>query len=649
MYMPVLVAVTLSTLFIASVATASDKLADGFRKVPDHSRLRMYWRLFGPAWTEPEIDYQLDVLKKAGVGGVTLYFMYPFALDDPARGIVNQKFGSPEFLDAFAYAAKRAKELGLRFSLNGSTGWPYGGPTVKGKDAAQRLYHKRIGSLQELQLGVGEAILAAYQGGKDITKEVRSRLLPAGAVTAEPIDLYVTGPTGMQVKRAAFGAEGPVLSHYDAPALRRYLSQVIEPILNSAPGEVESLGCDSLEVYNSNWTDDLPREFHQRRGYDLLPHLPELFDDAAPTRRAVRFDFWRTLAELTEERFTKPLGAWCAKRGMDLEMEAYGTPPNPMTSYRYIQVPTGEHYEWKGFSVQKFVASAADLTRKPIVGSEAWTWAGLPNRLADSLSDIKLVSDMAFVAGANDLTGVDFPYSPRSAGLPGWLPYYGPAFNQNNPQWAFFPALADYLSRCQWMLRQGKPVRKVAVYLPVEDSFADGPAEMMLLDFLVRDRFVTGKATSEFGLQNALKHHSDLLHGLISHGYDYDGIDFWAMNRLAAVKGNKLAAGDARFEALILPNLETMDLEAARQAVAFCKAGGTVVVARRVPSLVPGLASAKDSKALRTLMIELVGDVPRPGEVREVGAGHAAFVAEDRDAATVLGRLVEPDVRYDPE
>jgi hypothetical protein len=48
-------------------------------------------------------------------------------------------------------------------------------------------------------------------------------------------------------------------------------------------------------------------------------------------------------------------------------------------------------------------------------------------------------------------------------------------------------------------------------------------------------------------------------------------------------------------------------------------------------------------------MIELVGDVPRPGEVREVGAGHAAFVAEDRDAATVLGRLVEPDVRYDPE
>ena len=33
---------------------------------------------------------------------------------------------------------------------------------------------------------------------------------------------------------------------------------------------------DSLEVYGTDWTDDLLPEFARRRGYDLTPYLPEL-------------------------------------------------------------------------------------------------------------------------------------------------------------------------------------------------------------------------------------------------------------------------------------------------------------------------------------------------------------------------------------
>jgi hypothetical protein len=634
----------------AAAGPSRADMAAGFRDVPAASRLRMYWRVFGPAWTRPEIDRQLGMMKAAGLGGVTVYFLYPVALDDPARGIVNERFGSPEFLADFGYAARKARELGLRFSVNAGTGWPFGGPAVAPGDEALRLREIRAARgarvAEALKLAEGESVIAAFIDGRDITGDV-SR----GALT-DPLPgefrAYVSGPTGMLVKRAAYGGEGPVLSHYDAAALSRWLEAAVRPLLDAAPGLVEGIGCDSLEVYRSNWTGDLPVEFQKRRGYELVPRLPALFDDGAGEARGLRFDLWRTLAELVEERFTRTLGDWCGARRLVLEMEPYGTPPNPMTAAAHIALPTGEHYEWKGYAVQRYVASMAHINGRPVVGAEAWTWAGLPNRLGDSLSDLKLVSDMTFLLGANDLTGVDFPYSPESAGAPGWMPYYGPVMGAASPQWKLFPALVAYLNRCQWMLRQGEPVRKVGVYLPVEDALAAGTADQMLLDFAVRDRLATGHPTSEFGLKNGLKHHSDLLHGLIRAGYDFDGLDFWAVARLGRARGPRLEVGQASYEAVILPALELMDAAAMERIADFARAGGTVVASVRLPGSAPGSGRERETSELRRLMAEVFGERPIPGAVHRCGRGRGIFVAEAGQAATILTGFVAPSVKMTP-
>lgn len=629
---------------------AGAELAAGFRDVPASARLRMYWRVFGPAWTETEIDRELALLKKAGLGGVTAYFLYPVALDDPERGIANERFGSREFLKTFAHAARQAAALGLRFSINGGTGWPYGGPTVSGPDAAQQLREVRMSAGTDprtaLKLGAGEELVAAFVAGRNVTGDLASGKL-AAPLPGE-LRAYISGPTGMNVKRASYGGEGPVLSHYDRPALERWLRDGVQPLLDAAPGLVEGVGCDSLEVYHANWTPRLPGEFRKRRGYDFIPRLPELFDETSPDRADLRYDFWRTLAEVTEEQFTRTLGEWCRRNRVDLEMEPYGTPPNPETAARYISLPTGEHYEWKGFAVQRYVASMAHICGRPVVGSEAWTWAGLPNRLADSLSDLKLVSDMAFLSGANDLTGVDFPYSPPEAGSPGWMPYYGPVMGETNPQWRFFPALASYLSRCQWMLRQGAPVRPVAVYLPVEDSLAAAPVDQLTLDFSLRDRLASGHPTSEFGLGNALKHHSDLVFGLIAAGYGFDGLDFWAMTRLGRRRGSELALGQAKYQALVLPDIERMDVNALALAADFCRGGGTVVAAGRLPERVPGLGREKETRELRTLEREIFGEAPAVGRPHPCGRGRGIFVVADDQAAEALRPFVVPSVTLSP-
>ncbi len=391
----------------------------------------------------------------------------------------------------------------------------------------------------------------------------------------------------------------------------------------------------------------MPEEFHRRRGYDLIPRLPDLFDDASAARRGLRFDFWRTLAELLEERFIEPLGSWCEKRGLVLEMEAYGTPPNPMTAARSMAIPTGEHYEWRGYCVQRYAASMARMAGRNIVGAEAWTWAGIPNRLGDSLSDLKVVSDMTFLAGANDLTGVDVPYSPAVAGAPGWLPYFGPILGPGNPQWRFFPALSAYLNRCQWLLRQGEPIRKIGLYLPVEDIFSDGSAEQMLLDFALKDRLVTGAPTSEFGLANALRHHSDLLDGLVSAGFEYDGLDFWALQRLGEVKGKRLVVGQAGFEAVVLPNLERISPEALERLAAFCRAGGTIVASRRLPDAAPGLNDESGTQRVRELVDKIFGVSPQPDEWHACGRGKALLVPDERAVGLVLAGTIEPQIRFD--
>ena len=632
-------------------------LIAGFQNVPTQKRLQMFWRIFGPAWKREEIDFQLEQLKQAGVGGVLTCFTYPFALDNPEQGIQNDQFLSPNFREMLHYAAQKAKEKGLRFHVCGGTGWPFGGPTVNKHDAAQQLRREILkplsgGSYQLPPLKEGERVLAVFCGGRDVTALLQGNQLTLTDAGEKPCQVFISGPTLMQVKRAALGAEGYVVDHYSRAATLRYLDAVVAPMLESAKGLIHSVFCDSLEVYHANWTHNFPAQFRRRRGYDLIPHLPELFDDHAPTAKDLRFDFWRTAAELAEEEFAKTVYVWCKRHKVQFTLEPYGTPPLGLTAGRYCDSPWGEQYEWKSFSFSRFAASSGHLTGKRIIGTEAWTWTGIPNRLADSLADLKLCSDLHFLSGENELTGVDYPYSPRSAGSPGWTPYYGPVFNGNNPQWPFFRYFSDYVSRCQWLLQQGKPVADIALYVPTEDSFANGPTDQMPLDFLLRDRLAPGQPTGEFGLQKSLEHRSSIIHTLLTQGWNYDGIDFFAMNQLAKVSQGKLVAGDGRYSIVLLPNLEGIDLAAMEKIATFCHEGGTVIFTKRLPSRVFGLHPQEATNRLQALLKALFGmeQPPAPSLLAHpYGKGKVFFVpVGESELRQVLEQAtLSPDMRTD--
>ena len=60
---------------------------------------------------------------------------------------------------------------------------------------------------------------------------------------------------------------------------------------------------DSLEAYGADWTPNLPDEFKKRRGYDLIPHLPELVAGGTPAADTIRHDYGKTLTELIDENY----------------------------------------------------------------------------------------------------------------------------------------------------------------------------------------------------------------------------------------------------------------------------------------------------------------------------------------------------------
>jgi hypothetical protein len=361
---------------LALVGTCQEAFAEdisleaGFRDPPPEVRTRVFWRVFGPAWERQEIDYQLGLLKGAGVGGVMTFFVYPVAVD--GKDVRNQRFLGPEFLEHFAYAARRCRELGMRFGVAGGTGWPFGGPTVTRADAAQRLRRVVVsattgGELQLPPLGEGEQVIAVFQGTNDVTVRALGRpSAPALAGDSRPITVYVASPTGMRVKRPSLGGEGWVLDHYNAAAAQHYLDDVVAPMLRAAPGLVEAVFCDSLEVYGANWTAEFPYEFSRRRGLALRPLLPDLFDSNSHQSPDVRFAYWRTLSELTAEKFTHKVSDWTHRHGVRLAMEAYGTPPNPLSAARDIDVPTGEQYEWRGFSHRRRTLAGTNLRRSAV-------------------------------------------------------------------------------------------------------------------------------------------------------------------------------------------------------------------------------------------------------------------------------------------
>jgi len=629
-----------------------NELRELFAHPPEDCRIMMRWWWFGPAVTKSEIERELEQMKSAGIGGVEIATLYPLGLDDPETGFHNSPFLSDEHIDALRFAAATASKLGLRVDITLGSGWPFGGPHIPVTQAAGAIRIETAAvpsgskSIAMPQITAGEKLEAIFlvpgsrdglnlRDGRQIQNPVfeHGRLqLPEGA-SASSVVFFISSRTGMTVKRPAVGAEGFVLDHYDQKAIEAHLHAVGDRLMSAFEDHPPyAVFSDSLEDYGSDWTPGLLPEFQRRRGYDLAPHLLALIGDAGPDTLAVRHDWGRMLTELANEHYLRPLQQWARQHHTLLRSQTYGFPPVTLSSNQYEDLPEGEGKAtvlmWRQFSDTRWAASAGHLFGKPVISSETWTWLHSPAFRATPL-DMKAEADLHFLQGVNQLVGHGWPYSPESAGDPGWRMYAAGAFNAHNPWWFVMPDLSVYLQRVSFALRQGEPANDVALLLPNDDAWAS---------FTVNGQSSSPVATATgFNTRGKDVSIDESMDELLGHNVIPQILD--AGFNLDFIDGDAIETLGIPYPVLVLPGIERIPLAIYQKIERYAIQGRTVIATRRLPSTAPGFLNAdSESRQIKEISQRLF---------RAAGA-KGLFIGDETKLGAAVADRCKPDVVFSP-
>lgn len=463
---------------------------------------------------------------------------------------------------------------------------------------------------------VGDALVAAFQapGTPQHWKAqgaTRIALAPDGTLadanlgaTSEPsvLLLFYASHTRQQVKRPAVGAEGFVLDHFSRTAIDEHIGDVADKLSAAFGSEPPySVFSDSLEVYGSDWTGALPAEFKRRRGYDLIPHLPELYAGGTAQAEAVRNDWGRTLSDLIRENYLQPLNRWAAAHHTQFRSQTYGEPAVTLADEAVPALPEGEGPQWRQFSFTRWATSASHLYGRPVTSAETFTWLHSPVFRATPL-DMKVEADRMFLSGVNQIIGHGWPYTPPGVAEPGWNLYAAAVFNDHNPWFPVMPDVVRYLHRASWLLRQGKPANDVAVLLPEDDAQAAfSPGHVSVTDEMRRR--ISPALTSS----------------ILDAGYNLDYIDAATIDKL----------GQVPYPIVVMPPTDRIPLSTYKILAGYVAHGGHVIALGSLPSLAPGLEHQADDTAVAAL-------------TRQIFHGTAGIAIAELSGA--LHRALPPDL-----
>ncbi len=625
---------------------------------------RWWWE--GSAVNKTDLTYNLEQYAKAGLGGVEVTPIY--GVHGYEKEFID--FLSPQWIEVFKHTLAESKRLGLGVDLANATGWPFGGPWVKDKDASKTVYYKtytlnggeslsepvqykqealvrtannKQASIDSIKAPVSanknlqalaldqiiypgnlplQTLMAFSDDGKkiDLTKSVDasgklSWIAPSGKWTLYA--LFV-GLHGKMVERAAPGGEGYAIDHFSAGAAQHYFQKFDDAFKGQNLSGLRAFFNDSYEVDDArgqaNWTPAFFDEFKKRRGYDLREQLPALFGkDEKEKNSRVLYDYRATIDELLLQNFTEEWKKWGATKGAMVRNQSHGSPANTLDLYNAVDIPETEGTDILRF---KFATSVSNVSGKPLASSESATW--LNEHFLSSWGDVKKAIDLYFLGGVNHIFYHGSEYSPKDAPWPGWLFYAAVHFQPTNPQWKDFGTLNNYITRVQSFLQKSKPDNDVLLYYPIIDRYSQTGGELLQhfdgmernftgTDFEHVSQWMLDKGVGfDFFSDRQLQKFSVTASGVLTHGNNYKTI---------LLPANKLIT-DASFDKLIT----------------LAKNGATVVVYKNLPTDVPGWYNLDiRRKTFQSLVSQLSFVDEDKIKIASIGKGFV-IISDDLDA-----------------
>lgn len=322
-------------------------------------------------------------------------------------------------------------------------------------------------------------------------------------------------PIGKKNHPAPEGGEGLECDKLSKTAMDAHWNGFMQKVLDDAgPLAGKTLNAsliDSYEVGNQDWTGDFREQFVKRRGYDPLPYLiifDRYFVDSPEITTRFLWDMRRTVSDLFAENYYGHFAELCRRHGILSYIEPYTGPYESLQCGAAADVVMGEFWaNGEAKPTARLAASVAHIYGKKVVGAESFTgWPSDGRWLADPYY-LKPLGDLMFCEGVNSFTFHRYAMQPWLNRQPGMtMGPFGINFERTQTWWKQGKSWIDYISRCQFLLQQGRTIADVAYFvgqnspvatrtndpvLPAGYSYDEVNADVLLNGATVKDGRLT--------------------------------------------------------------------------------------------------------------------------------------------------------------
>ncbi len=421
--------------------------------------------------------------------------------------------------------------------------------------------------------------------------------------------------TGQNTRPAPEAGLGLESDKFDTSALDAHFEAFVGPLLaavgtpnRNGAGWI-SLHIDSWEMSSQNWTGQFRQEFQRRRGYDPLRYLPAMTGrvvESLEVSERFLWDLRKTAQELVLENHSAHLRRLGSQHGLGLSIEPYDmNPSGDLSLGAAAEVPMCEFWaKGYGFDTEFSCFEAVSIAHtngRPIVAAESFTsddrerWQLYPGAM-------KSQGDWALCTGINRIVFHRFQHQPQPDLRPGMtMGPYGVHWERTQTWWDMAGAYHEYLARCQWMLRQGKPVVDICMLAP------EGAPHV----------FRAPKSATRGNPPDRL-------------GYSFDGCAPETLIERMSVKDGQLVLPDEMsYRLLVLPAVETMTPALLTKVRQLIEAGATVIGSP--PKKSPSLSGFPACDAqVQKMAGEIWGNIESPKDLtkRRIGKGRIFWGGE---------------------
>ncbi|MEZ5106569.1 MAG: glycosyl hydrolase [Draconibacterium sp.] len=347
-------------------------------------------------------------------------------------------------------------------------------------------------------------------------------------------------------------------SHFE-----NYIGKLIKkvgPRDKNSSGGWTMIHIDSWEMGAQNWTGHFREEFIKRCSYDPLKYLPVYSGTIVGSREISERFLWdirQVSMELVLENHARHFKDLGRRNGFTLSIEPYDMNPTADLNLGAVaDVPMCEFWsEGLGFNSSFSCIEATSIAHvlgRPVVAAEAFT-ADSDEKWTRYPETVKNQGDWAFCMGINKFVYHTFAHQPLDDKYrPGMtMGPYGVHWDRGQTWWKMANAYHEYISRCQFVLRQGKSVADILYLTPEGAPHVFRPPHSALEgDDVLPDK----------------------------KGFSFDGCSPQMLMENADVADNCIVfPGGASYRVLVLSNFQTMTPELLKKLDELLKKGAVMV------------------------------------------------------------------------